>query len=82
MNRIIIVMISALAGFIFSGCANGAGKTIVKGAVRGGSHGAIEENIDGEVGRGAAHGALNSTYGVRDQNKAERKAEKAKEDPK
>jgi len=75
--KIIPILFSILALIFVNGCANGAGRQIVKGAARGASHGAIEQYGNSEIGKGAAHGALSSTHQVRDQNKAQRKAEKA-----
>ncbi len=75
--KIITILFSILALVFVSGCANGAGKQIAKGAVRGAGHGTVEQYGKSEIGKGAAHGGLSSTYQVRDQNKAQRKAEKA-----
>ena len=65
-----VVLVLVVAGLLSVGCANGAGKSIAKGTVRGASHGLIEDKVDTNVGRGAAHGALSSTHQVVDQNRA------------
>jgi len=65
----ICIFALAVCAVVFAGCAtNDGAKQIAKGAVRGASHGVIEKNISGEVGKGAAHGALNSTHQVIDAN--------------
>jgi len=75
--KIIPILFSILALVLVNGCANGAGRKIVKGAARGASHGAVEQYGNTEIGKGAAHGALSATHQVTDQNRAQRKAEKA-----
>lgn len=75
--KICAVVLSLLSLVFVSGCASGAGKQIAKGAVRGGSHGAIEQFGNSEVGKGAAHGALGATHQVVDQNKGRRAADQA-----
>lgn len=74
--KAIAVVLSLLSLGLVAGCASGAGKQIAKGAVRGGSHGAIEQFGNSEVGKGAAHGALGATHQVVDQNQGRRKADK------
>jgi len=75
--KTITILFSILALVFVGGCANGAGKQIVKGAVRGASHGAVEQYGQSEIGKGAAHGALSATHQVTDQNRAQRKAVKS-----
>lgn len=75
--KLIAILFSILSLILVSGCANGAGKQIVKGAVRGAGHGTVEQYGKTEIGKGAAHGALNSTYQVQDQNKAAKKRAKS-----
>lgn len=73
-----IAIASSLLIVVFvSGCASGAGREIAKGAVRGGSHGAIDQFGRSEVGKGAAHGALGATHQVVDRNQGQRAADKA-----
>jgi hypothetical protein len=62
-----ILMLAMVFGV---GCASGGGKQIAKGAVRGASHGVIEDVGKSNMGRGAAHGALGATHQVVDQNRA------------
>jgi len=78
--KIITILFSILALVFVSGCANGAGKQIAKGAVRGAGHGTVEQYGKSEIGKGAAHGALGSTYQVRDQNQAAKKRAKSEAD--
>ncbi len=75
--KIITILFSILALVFVSGCANGAGKQIAKGAVRGAGHGVVDQYVDTDIGQGAAHGALGSTYQVRDQNQADKKRAKS-----
>ena len=78
--KLIAILVSIISLILVSGCANGAGKQIAKGAVRGAGHGTVEQFGNSEIGNGAAHGALSSTYQVRDQNQAAKKAAKAEAD--
>ncbi len=76
MKAITIIGAMMVLGFV-AGCASGAGKQIAKGAVRGSTHGAVEQLGHSEIGKGAAHGALGATHQVVDQNKGRRSASKA-----
>lgn len=71
-RRDVICFATVAALVLVAGCRSGAGREIAKGAVRGGSHGVIEDKAKTNVAKGAAHGALNSTHKVRDENKAKR----------
>jgi len=65
--------ILAIAATLFTiGCKSGAGRHVAQGAVRGATHGVIDDKAKSHTGRGAAHGALGSAYQVRDANKSER----------
>jgi len=64
MKHFMWLLLPVIAGALIVGCANGAGKKIAQGAVRGASHGVIEKNVSDEVGRGAAHGALGAAHQV------------------
>lgn len=76
--KAIPVSLAVLSLVFVSGCASGAGKQIAKGAIRGSTHGAVEQFGTSEIGKGAAHGALGATHQVVDQNQSRRAAEKAK----
>jgi hypothetical protein len=65
-----ILMVTATLSVV--GCKSGAAKHVAQGAVRGATHGVIDDKAKSHTGRGAAHGALGSAYQVRDANKAER----------
>jgi hypothetical protein len=78
--KYIAILLSLLSLILVSGCANGAGKQIAKGAIRGAGHGTVEQYGQSEIGKGAAHGALSSTYQVRDQNQAAKKRAKSEAD--
>ena len=69
-------VLSVLSLVFVAGCASGAGRQIAKGAVRGSTHGAVEQFGNSEIGKGAAHGALGATHQVVDQNQGRRKADK------
>ena len=77
--KTIPISLTILSLIFAMGCANGAGKKIAQGAIRGASHGAVEQYGKTEIGKGAAHGALGSTHQVVDQNRAEKKAAKSSE---
>jgi hypothetical protein len=65
-----ILMVTAT--LCITGCKSGAARHVAKGAVRGATHGVIDDKAKSHTGRGAAHGALGSAYQVRDVNKSER----------
>ena len=65
-----ILIALALMAVAVAGCANGGGKQVIKGAARGAGHGVVEDVGKSNTGKGAAHGALNATHQIRDQNRA------------
>ncbi len=82
MNHIKTIALATIATAtltLSSGCANGTGKAIVRGAAQGATHGAINKHVDGPVAEGAAHGALASGAAESRKNRAARKATPAEE---
>ena len=65
-----ISLLLITATLLATGCKSGAARHVAQGAVRGATHGVIDDKAKSHTGRGAAHGALGSAYQVRDANKA------------